>query len=115
MNSAGARVQKLLLHHDCVTSALVSVEICSALSQRVSERVLDVSRVSEILERVAGDRAYWTILAVGADVLRDAEALASAHDLSTGGAVHLASAKLFAARLSAPDLVFVSADEARTE
>ncbi len=108
-------VQQLLRRHDCVTSAILPVELRSALRRRVAERTLDSSRVSEILKRVAGDRAYWTAIEVGTQVLSGAEALVSVHPLRTLDAIHVASAQLFAARLSIPDLIFVSADTRQTE
>lgn len=109
------QVQQLLRRHDCVTSAILPVELRSALRRRVTERTLDSSRVSEILKRVAGDRAYWTVIEVGTEVLSGAEALVSVHPLRTLDAIHVASAQLFAARLSISDLTFVSADKRQTE
>ena len=108
-------VQQLLRRHDCVTSAILPVELRSALRRRVTERTLDSPRVSEILKRVATDRAYWTVIEVGTEALRGAEALVSVHPLRTLDAIHVASAQLFAARLSAIDLIFVSADKRQTE
>ncbi len=108
-------VQRLLRRHDCVTSAIVPVELRSALRRRVTERTLDSSRVSEILKRVAGDPAYWTVIEVGTEVLAGAEALVSVQPLRTLDAIHVASAQLFAARLSISDLRFVSADKRQTE
>jgi predicted nucleic acid-binding protein len=108
-------VQQLLRRHDCVTSAILPVELRSALRRRAAERTLDSSRVSEILKRVSGDRAYWTVIEVGAEVLSGAEALVSVHPLRTLDAIQVASAQLFAARLSISDLIFVSADKRQTE
>lgn len=108
-------VQQLLRRHDCVTSAILPVELRSALRRRVAERTLDSSRVAEILKRVETDRAYWTVVEVGTKVLSGAEALASAQPLRTLDAIHVASAQLFAARLSMSDLIFVSADKRQTE
>jgi predicted nucleic acid-binding protein len=111
VNEPGRReVQQLLRRHDCVTSGILPVELRSALRRRVAERTLDSSRVSEILKRVVADRAYWTVIDVGAEVLRGAEALVSVHPLRTLDALHVASAQLFAVRLSIADLIFVSAD-----
>lgn len=108
-------VQALLRRHNCVVSAILPVELRSALRRRVTERTLDGSRVSEILKRVAADRAYWTVIEVGTEVLSGAEALVSIHPLRTLDAIHVASAQLFAARMSIPDLTFVSADKRQTE
>jgi uncharacterized protein len=109
------QVQQLLRRHDCVTSAILPVELRSALRRRVAERTLDSSRVSEILKRVAADRAYRTVIEVGTEVLSGAEALVSVHSLRTLDAIHVASAQLFAARLSIFNLMFVSADKRQTE
>ena len=108
-------VQQLLRRHACVTSALLPVELRSALRRRVAERALDSPRVSEILKRIAADRAYWTVLAVGAEVLGGVAALVSVHPLGTLDAIHVASAQLFAARLSIGGLIFVSADQRQAE
>jgi predicted nucleic acid-binding protein len=108
-------VQQLLRRHQCVTSAIVPVELRGALRRRVAERSLDGSRVSEILKRVAADRGYWTVVEVGAEVLNGAEARVGAHPLRTLDAIHVASAQLFAARLSIADLMFVSADKRQTD
>ena len=108
-------VQQLLRRHECVTSAILPVELRSALRRRVAERTLDGPRVSEILKRVAADRAYWTVIEVGAEVLSGAEALVSVHPLRTLDTIHVASAQLFAARLSIADLIFVSADQRQVE
>ena len=109
------QVQQLLRRYDCVTSAILPVELRSALRRRVAERTLDSARVSEILKRVASDRAYWTVIGVGTEVLSGAEALVSVHPLRTLDAIHVASAQLFAARLSISGLIFVSADKRQTE
>jgi hypothetical protein len=48
-------------------------------------------------------------------VLAAAETLVGAHPIRTLDAIHVASAQLFAARLSIPGLAFVSADKRQTE
>jgi predicted nucleic acid-binding protein len=108
-------VLRLLRRHDCVTSAVLSVELRSALRRRVSEGTVDSARMPEILKRIAADRAYWTLVEVGTDVLAAAETLVAIHPLRTLDAIHVASAQLFAARVSAPKFVFVSADARQTD
>jgi uncharacterized protein len=93
---------------------VLPVELRSALRRRVSEGTLDSARVPEILKRVATDRAYWTLVEVGSDVLAAAETLVTKHPLRTLDAIHVASAQLFAARVTAPELIFVSADARQT-
>ena len=98
-----------------MTSAILPVELRSALRRRVTERTLGSSHVSGILKRVGADRTYWTVVEVGTEVLSGAEALVSVHPLRTLDAIHVASAQLFATRLAMADLLFVSADERQTE
>ena len=81
----------------------------------MSEGTLDASRLPEILKRVTADRAYWTLVEIGADVLVAAGTLVATHPIRTLDAIHVASARLFAARVSTPELVFVSADKRQTD
>ena len=76
---------------------------------------LGSARVSEILKRVAADRAYWTLVEVGVEVLGAAERLVAVHPLRTLDAIHVASAQVFAAGVSESDLMFVSADKRQAE
>jgi uncharacterized protein len=103
-------VLRLLRLHECVTSALLPVELRSALRRRTIEGNVDEKRTSEVLKRCAVDRAYWAFVEVSTDVLTSAEQLVSAHPLRTLDALHVASAQLFAARIDAPDMLFVTAD-----
>lgn len=113
---AGRReVLRLRRQHDCVTSAVMPVELRSALRRRVSGGTLDEERVPEILARFASDRAFWALVEVTRDVLTTAETLVSTHPLRTLDAIHVASAQLFAARIGASELVFVSADTRQTD
>ena len=116
MNEAGRReVLQLLGRHECVASAVLMVELGSALRRRAAEGTLDAARVPEILSRIAADRDYWTLVEVGAEVLRAAETLVAGHPLRTLDAIHVVSAQLFAARTLSPHLLFVSADRRQTE
>jgi len=116
IDEAGRReVLQLLRRHDVVTSAILPVELQSALRRRVSEGTLDAARVPEILKRVATDRAYWTLVEVASAVLAAAETLVATHPLRTLDAIHVASAQLFAARVTAPELILVSADARQTQ
>jgi hypothetical protein len=115
VNEAGRReVLQLLRRHDVVTSAILPVEIRSALRRRATEGTLDAARVPEILRRVATDRAYWTLVEVGSEVLAAAEALVATHPLRTLDAIHVASAQLFRSRLTTSEFILVSADVRQT-
>ena len=108
-------VLQLLRRHECVTSALLSVEVRRALRRRIADGTLDTRRASEILKRFAADRAYWTMVAVTGEVLASAEALAATYPVRTLDAIHVASAQLFQARMTTAELIFVSADARQSE
>ncbi len=103
-------VLQLLRSHDCVTSALLSVELRSAVRRRVADGSLNEGRVPEILKRFAVDREFWASVEITSEVLQTAEILVANHQLRTLDAIHLASAQRFAARMTALELTFVSAD-----
>jgi predicted nucleic acid-binding protein len=109
-----APVLRLLRRHACVTSAVAPVEIQSALRRRVSEATLGAGDVSEILKRVAVDRAFWTLVEVAPEILGVAESLAAAHPLRALDAIHVASARVVAGRMAPTPLTFVSADVRQT-
>lgn len=81
----------------------------------MTEGTLDAARLPDILKHVAADRAYWTLVEVGTDVLVAAETLVATHPLRTLDAIHVASAQLFAARVATSEFIFVSADTRQTE
>jgi len=107
-------VLTLLRKNHCVVSAVLPVEVRSALRRRVAEKTLDAKRVSAILKRFAADRPFWTVIEVSGEVLATAETLSAAHPLRALDAIHVASAKLFATRAALPAFVFVSADIQQT-
>jgi predicted nucleic acid-binding protein len=110
-----SEVLRLLRRHHCATSAVLPVELRSALRRRVDEGTLDGARVPEVLKRFAIDRGFWAFIEITSDVLAAAELLVATHPLRTLDAIHVASAQLFAARGHTPELIFVSADERQTE
>jgi predicted nucleic acid-binding protein len=116
IDESGRReVLQLLRRHECVASAVLPVELRSALRRRVTEGALEAARLPEILKRVSADRAYWTLVEVGPEVLAAAEKLVAVHPLRTLDAIHVGSAQMFAAGVSEADLMFVSADKRQTE
>jgi len=102
-------VLRLLRRHQCAASAVLSVELRSALRRRVTDGSVEARLVPETLKRFAADREFWALVEVTGDVLRTAETLVAAHPLRTLDAIHVASAQLFADRLAA-SVTFVSAD-----
>jgi uncharacterized protein len=103
-------VLALLRNNQCVVSAVLPLEVRSALRRRVTEKTIEAKRVPAILKRLTADRAYWTVIEVSREVLATAEALTSAHPLRALDAIHVASAKLFADRAAPQGFTFVSAD-----
>jgi uncharacterized protein len=107
-------VLQLLRTNACVVSAVLPVEIRSALRRRVADGTLDEGRVAVILKRLATDRAFWTVIEVSREVLAAAESLGGAHPLRALDAIHVASAQLFAVRIGSHGFTFVSADVRQT-
>ena len=107
-------VLQLLRKNNCVVSAVLPVEVRSALRRRVAGKTLDEKRLPAILKRLAADRPFWTVVEVSGEVLATAEALTAAHPLRALDAIHVASAKLFATRVASPTFTFVSADIQQT-
>jgi hypothetical protein len=105
---------RLLRLHEVVTSAVMPLELRSALRRRASGGTLDRERVTQILKRVAADREFWGFINVGSDVLAAAEILVAAHPLRALDAIHVASAQMFARRVVVSELLFVSADARQT-
>ena len=107
-------VLRLLRRHECVVSAVLPVEVRSALRRRVSEGTLSEKRIAAIGKRFAADRAFWTTVEVSREALAAAEALAATHPLRALDAIHVSSARLFGARVAASEFLFVSADNRQT-
>jgi predicted nucleic acid-binding protein len=107
-------VLQLLRKTDCVVSAVLSVEVRSALRRRVSDGSLDEGRVPAIVQRFTADRPFWTLVEVSGEALSAAETLAATHPLRALDAIHVASAQLFAARIAPSPCIFVSADVRQT-
>jgi uncharacterized protein len=107
-------VVQLLRKHHCVVSAILPIEVRSALRRRVADGTLDERQAAAILKRFTADRAFWTSVEVSREVLTAAESLVAAHPLRALDAIHLASAQVFAERLASPRFTFVSADVRQT-
>ncbi len=108
-------VLELLRRNRCVISAVLPVEVRSALRRRVADKTLDAKRVPGILKRFAADRPYWTVIEVSSDVLAAAESLSGTHPLRALDSIHVASAKLFGDRTASQTFTFVSADAHQTK
>ena len=116
VEEAGRRdVLRLLDRYECVTSAVMPVELRSALRRRIAEGTLDAEPVAEVLKRFTTDRSFWAFVEVTRDILAAAETLVTTHPLRTLDAIHVASAQLFKTRLAVPELRFVSAHQRQTD
>lgn len=108
-------VLELLRKNQCVISAVLPVEVRSALRRRVTDKTLDARGVPSILKRFAGDRAYWMVMEVSSDVLASAESLSGSHPLRALDSIHVASARLFRDRTGFGSFTFISADTRQNE
>jgi predicted nucleic acid-binding protein len=107
-------VSQLLRESHCIVSAVLPVEVHSALRRRVTEGTLKESQVAAILRRFTADRTFWIVIEVSREVLGAAEALCATHPLRALDAIHVASAQLFSRRIGASGFTFVSADIRQT-
>jgi len=107
-------VLALLRKNHCVISAVLPVEVRSALRRRMGDRTLDAERAPSVLKQLAADRAYWTVIEVSSEVLAAAEALSGVHPLGALDSIHVASAKLFRDRTGSGSFTFVSAGSQQT-
>jgi predicted nucleic acid-binding protein len=116
VDESGRReVVDVLRRHQVVASAVLALELRSAVRRRISEGTLGAADGARILEMVAAERVYWTLVGVGADILAAAEPLISSYSLKTLDAIHLGSARWFAERMGIGQLLFVSADRRQTD
>lgn len=107
-------VLQLLTNNHCVVSAILPIEVRSALRRRAAEGALDERQISTILKRFNADRAFWTFVDISKEVVAFAETLSAAHPVRALDAIHVASAHLFASRIGSAAFTFVSADTRQT-
>lgn len=99
----------LLQRYRFLSSAIVSVEVLSALSGRRMAGELTPRDFLTIRTRLQKDRSYWELVEVGALVLSQAEELVQTVGLRTLDALHVASALTFQAA-SGLTIPFITAD-----
>lgn len=91
-----------------VSSALLPVEVTSALARRRREGRISAATLSRLLRRVQADRDSWELVPVSDEILDAAGRCLVDHSLRTLDAIHLASAhRLHREGLELP---FVTAD-----
>jgi predicted nucleic acid-binding protein len=101
--------RRLLQRYRFLSSAIVPVEVLSALSRRRMAGELTPRDFLAIKTRLHKDRSYWELVEVGAIVLSQAEELVQTVGLRTLDALHVASALTFQAA-SALTIPFITAD-----
>lgn len=101
-------VRRLLRSHGVVSSALLGLEIRSALHRRQREGSLTRAAFRRIERRVAADEPAWQQIPIGAEVLEEAGRQVSRFELRTLDAIHLAAALI--AHREGLELAFVTAD-----
>ncbi|MDF0653123.1 MAG: type II toxin-antitoxin system VapC family toxin [Nitrospira sp.] len=104
----------LLQRYRFLSSAIVSVEVLSALSRRRTAGELTPRDFLAIRTRLHKDRSYWELVEVGALVLSQAEELVQTVGLRTLDALHVASALTFQAA-SGLTIPFITADSLQRE
>ena len=103
-------VAPLLRRHALVSSAVLVVEITSALHRRRAE--FGAAGLKTTWKRFSADRAHWRLAAVSDLVLARAEEVVRSAGLRTLDAIHVATAVLVGGELGSP-LAFVTADGAQ--
>jgi predicted nucleic acid-binding protein len=91
-----------------VTSVLTLVEVERALARAVSGKVLREADAQRLRAVVARQRACWTVMTIGDEVLERAARPFPAEPLRTLDAIHLATALAFAKAL--PELKLITLD-----
>lgn len=106
-SSAVART--LLRRYRCLSSAILPVEVMSALSRRRLTGDLAAADFTAILSQVGEDRRRWELVPVTGPSLALAEDLVRRHLLRTLDAIHLAAALTFRS-MSGLRVPFATAD-----
>jgi predicted nucleic acid-binding protein len=101
--------RKLLQRYRFLSSAVVPVEVLSALGRRRTAGELTQRDFLAIRSRLHKDRPYWELVEVGPIVLSQAEELVQRTGLRTLDALHVASALTFQAA-SGLTIPFITAD-----
>lgn len=89
------RARVLLRRYRFLSSAVVPVEVMSALRRRRASGELSQQNFAAILTRIREDRAYWQLVEVSPLVLAQAEELVQRAPVTTLDAIHVASALAF--------------------
>ena len=101
-------VRRLLRTHRVVCSAVLGVELVSAIRRRRAEHAISAVSFARLRKRIDADAEKWDLLTVSDDVLARARACVLRSGVRTLDAIHIASAEtVYQAGLRLP---FVTAD-----
>src|SRR5204863_3423925 len=90
-----AVARTLLRRYRCLSSAILPVEVISAVNRRQATGDLATADFSAILSRIGEDRRRWELVPVTGSLLALAEDLVRRNLLRTLDAIHLAAALTF--------------------
>jgi predicted nucleic acid-binding protein len=93
--SSSMAARTLLRRYRCLSSAILPVEVMSALKRRRASGDLAAADFTAILSRVGEDRRRWELVPVTGSLLALAEDLVRRNLLRTLDAIHLAAALTF--------------------
>ena len=114
LESGSDRARVLQRTYRVLSSAVMPVEVASALSRRKTLGNLAERQLSAILSRIRSDRVRWELVEVDRPVLTKAEDLVIQNSLRPLDAIHLASALTFLT-ITGVRIHFVTADERQRE
>lgn len=89
--NTSAQARTFLRRHRFLSSAILPVELMSALSRRHRAGDLAERHFQAIIARLRQDRAYWELVEVSPQVLAHTEELVRTMDLRALDAIHVAS------------------------
>lgn len=108
--AGSSRVRGLLTRYEFLSSAVMPIELQSALQRRHRQREITQRNYKSIVSRLANDRSYWQLVEVVPQLLSKAEELVKTENVRTLDAIHIASAIIIQESFPTP-VPFISADE----
>ena len=114
LEPSSTMARTFLRRYRCLSSAILPVEVVSALARRRAAGDLVTADLALIASRLAEDRRRWELVPVTGPLLALAENLIHRHLLRTLDAIHLAAALTFR-DTSGLRVPFVTADARQRE
>ena len=114
LEASSTMARTLLRRYRCLSSAILPVEVISALTRRRAAGDVAAATFALISSRLAEDRGHWELVPLTGPLLALAENLVRRHLLRTLDAIHLAAALTFRDR-SGVRVPFVTADARQRE